>query len=307
MALFRLCAEVGSFGDARDIVARLGELFEPAPLATSFFENPETGGWRVDAYYDDAPDIAALAALLADVPSGAPELALEAVPDANWVAISQAALPPVAAGRFWVHGSHDRGRVGLRPNAIEIDAGEAFGTAHHATTLGCLEALDRLARRRLFARVLDLGCGSGVLGIAAGKALPRARLCASDVDPVAVAVANANAARNRSGRRLRAVAASGLDHPRLRREGRFDLVLANILAGPLILLANPLRRAVRAGGLCVLSGILTEQAHEVTAAYRAAGFSLLEARRIAGWSTLILERRPALPRQRCLRRARRAA
>ena len=115
---------------------------------------------------------------------------VETVPDANWVAISQAALPPILAGRFIVHGSHDRARVGLRPLAIEIEAGEAFGTGHNATTSGCLETIDALTRRRRFARVLDLGCGTGILAIAAARALPRARVIASDNDPIATGIAS---------------------------------------------------------------------------------------------------------------------
>lgn len=271
-------------------------MLEPPPAATALFENPATGGWRVDAYFEAEPDLGALADVLENAIGTRPRLTLEAVPDENWVAISQAALPPVAAGRFLVHGSHDRDRIGRRLNAIEIDAGEAFGTAHHATTQGCLEALDRLARRRSFRRVLDLGCGSGVLAIAAARALPQARLLASDIDPVAVEVARSNVWRNGAGQRVRTIAAVGLRHPQLRGGGRFDLVLANILAGPLILLAPSLRETVEPRGLCVLSGILAEQAAEVIAAFRTSGFDVRERRTLAGWATLVVERRPPLPR-----------
>ena len=171
------------------------------------------------------------------------------VPDTNWVALSQAALPPVKAGRFIVHGAHDRPRFAMRRSGIEIEAGEAFGTGHNATTVLCLEALDRLIRRRRFARVLDLGCGTGVLAIAAARAVPRARVLASDNDPVALAIARENARLNRVSARLETVLAAGFDHRKLRRARPYDLVLANLLPGPLIALAPAMRRAIRPGGV----------------------------------------------------------
>jgi ribosomal protein L11 methyltransferase len=248
--------------------------------------------WRVEAYFADRPDVAALAALLADaVGPPIPPLEVEDVPNLNWVAISQAALPPVGAGRFTVHGSHDRGRIPHGPNALLIDAGEAFGTAHHATTQGCLLAIDRLTRRRHFRRVLDLGCGSGVLAIAAARALPRAQILATDNDPEAIAVAAANAKANGVGQRIAFACARGLAHPWLRHAAPFDLVVANILAAPLCALAPELSKALRPGGTVVLSGLLNPEAAEVVASYLAQGFRLEEHRRIAGWSTLTLSKR----------------
>ncbi len=173
-------------GVARSIAGILEELIEQPPLAVSLFEVPG-GGWEVVAYYESEPERAAIAATIEVVSAGSSgALTFEAVPDENWVAVSQAGLPPVAAGRFLIHGSHDRAIGRLRRNAIEIDAGEAFGTAHHATTLGCLLAIDRLTRQHRFIRVLDLGCGSGVLAIAAARVLPSASIAASDFDPEAV-------------------------------------------------------------------------------------------------------------------------
>src|SRR5262249_10465090 len=145
-----------------------------------------------------------------------------------------ASLPPIAAGRFIVHGSHDRPRFAMRRLALQIEAGEAFGSGHNATTALCLEALDALARRRRLRRVLDLGCGSGVLAIAVARAAPGACVLATDDDPVAVAVARENARLNRVGRRVRVLQANGFAHPALRRWPPFDLVLANILPGPLV-------------------------------------------------------------------------
>ena len=169
------------------------EAAEPPLDAVTLFEDG-SGAWRIEAYSQSRADAEAAAkALRADKTTPVANIALEELPDLNWVAISQAALPPVIAGRFVVHGTHDRGRIPYGPRAILIDAGEAFGTAHHGTTLGCLRAIDQLARNGGIKRVLDLGCGSGVLAIAAARALPRAQVMASDNDPIAVEVARANA------------------------------------------------------------------------------------------------------------------
>jgi len=275
---------------AHRLAGALQDLVTPEPSALTLFEQPGEG-WRVDAYYDSAAEAEAAAAALSeavDAPVWAATIV--PVPQENWVALSQAALPPVTAGRFTVHGSHDAHRVGQGPNAILIDAGEAFGTAHHATTYGCLLAIDRLTRRRIYKNVLDLGCGSGVLSIAVARTLPSARILASDLDVQSVAVAAANMAANRVKSRVTTLVAAGLQHPRLRDQSSFDLLIANILAGPLIMLSGSIARAVKPGGDIVLSGLLTHQAKEVTAAYLAHGFYLTEHTRIAGWSTLVMRR-----------------
>jgi ribosomal protein L11 methyltransferase len=274
---------------ARRIAATIEDMCEPPPLAVTLFE-ASFPAHQVDAYFDAdaAPAIEEVAALLA-VFHLTPTLGYDPVPDANWVALSQAALPPVTAGRFVVHGRHDRAKVGRRLNALLVEAGEAFGTAHHSTTLGCLLAIDRLAANTTPGRVLDLGCGSGVLAIAAAKVWPQADVTASDIDPIAVGVAQANVILNGARARVGCLTAAGLDHPRLR--GGFDLVLANILAGPLVKLASPMRRAVRPGGMAVLSGLLVHQAAEVSAAYRAQGFHLARRHDLVGWSILELQRR----------------
>jgi ribosomal protein L11 methyltransferase len=289
--LHRLSVLVASAAEARSIADRLAEEDAIGALATSLFE--EQGGrvWRVAAYLAEPPEEMALLMALAGAALLEPPR-VEVVPDENWVAVSQAALPPVAAGRFAVHGSHDRARVGRGQWAIEIDAGEAFGTAHHATTEGCLMVLDRLGRGRRFRRVLDLGSGSGVLAIAAARLWPSASVVASDIDPIAVEVAAANAAANRSGRRLRFLVATGLAHRHLGSGPRFDLIVANILAGPLVRLAPALARRTAPGGTVVLSGILAEQAREVVGVYAMAGFRLVERRIRHGWATLELVRLP---------------
>ena len=248
--------------------------------------------WRIEAYYDEMPEIAGLEAQIeacAGLP--VPKINLDEVPDLNWVAISQAALPPVYAGRFTVHGSHDSGRIARGPNAILIDAGEAFGTAHHATTYGCLMALDDLTRRQRFGRVLDLGCGSGVLAIAVARANPQSKLIATDMDYQSVIVARQNMRVNGMAARIPVIQAAGLATPKLRGIPKFDLIIANILAGPLIGLAGEVSRALKPGATLVLSGILIPQAASVIAAYRAQGCHLVSHRRITGWSTLVLKRR----------------
>jgi ribosomal protein L11 methyltransferase len=293
--MYRARIALPDISAARTITGILEESITHPPLAVSLFEVP-SGGWIVDAYYESTPDRAAIAAIIEQALAGSSRaLTLEAVPDENWVAVSQAGLPPVAAGRFLIHGNHDRAIGRLRRNAIEIDAGEAFGTAHHATTLGCLHAIDRLTRQRRFNRVLDLGCGSGVLAIAAARVLPDATITASDFDPEAVRVASGNVRKNALAGRIRVVTSLGFGHPLLRRGAPYDLLIANILAEPLIGLAPRLARAIPPRGIVVLSGILQSQAAAVLAAYGAAGFARIRADRLNGWVILTLIRRAVRP------------
>ena len=281
---------------AHAIAAALQDLFDPGPSALTLFEHPPEGDtgahWRIEAYYDDKPDAVALNATLHDMLGRAlPQGSLADVPALNWVALSQAALPPVRAGRFTVHGSHDTDRVPRGPFSILIDAGEAFGTAHHATTYGCLLALDRLMRSAQFENVLDLGCGSGVLAIAVARVNPHAHIIATDLDEQSVAVAAENMRLNGVGQRITTLCADGLSAPALRRAQPFDLIIANILAGPLIKLSSSIVAALEPQGVLVLSGILTHQAPSVLAAYNAHGVSLASHARINGWSTLVLQKR----------------
>ena len=280
---------VGDKEQAHVLAAALQETVDPTPDALTLFEHGT--GWKIDAYYDHAPDGPGLARQLI-LATGQPIPAFDVtpVPDLNWVAMSQAALPPVSAGRFVIHGSHDANRVPRGPNAILIDAGEAFGTAHHATTAGCLAAIDRVTRTRRYRNVMDLGCGSGVLAIAVARVLPKALILASDLDRPSVAVAAENMRLNGVAHRIHVFAAAGLDHPFIRHAGRFDLFIANILAGPLIMLATRVAAAVEPGGTLLLSGLLIPQAPQVIAAYRACGFTLVRHDRVYGWSTLELTR-----------------
>ncbi|MGH1418569.1 MAG: 50S ribosomal protein L11 methyltransferase [Hyphomicrobiaceae bacterium] len=283
-------------GFARQVASTLQELMLPTPDALTLFENGPHS-WRIDAYYTDTPNIDTLHKALSEtVGRSIPAFEVADTPDENWVALSQAALPAVAAGRFTIYGSHDRHRVARGPNSILIDAGEAFGTAHHPTTLGCLRAIDRQVRRHTrnasaFQNCFDLGCGSGVLTIALARVLPDATFVASDLDQQSVVVAAQNMRANGSHRQISPIVAAGTAHPLVTKRAPFDLIVANILAGPLLELAPDIRRVVRRQGTLILSGLLVAQAPAVIAKYRAHDFHLVEHERIDGWSTLTLRNR----------------
>ncbi len=292
----KLLTEVDTRGLAMQLAGALQDLLDPPPDALTVFEDKATPDaepvWRIEAYFSEARAPDALEAELSELLGGpVPAFRTADIPDLNWVALSQAALPPVEARRFVVHGSHDRTRVPQGPNAILIEAGEAFGTAHHATTFGCLMAIGRLAATHRFGRILDLGCGSGILAIAAARAWPHARLHGVDIDARSVVVARENAAVNRVGQRVTFVDGAGFSAPVIRAAAPFDLIIANILAGPLVTLAPDIRRALDAGGHLMLSGLLTREAARVIATYRAQGFSLVDHQRYDGWSTLSLTKR----------------
>jgi len=271
---------------AEIIAAALSELYWPPADAVGLFDN-EDGNWRVEATFSHQPDEAALKEFFEH--QGASNFAffIEAIPDADWVSISQAGLHPVRAGRFIIHGSHDRASVQSGRWSIEIEAGQAFGTAHHGSTLGCLRAIDDLAKKSYFGTVLDIGTGTGVLAIAAARAW-RAKIIASDLDPIAQKTARENIRRNSASAFIQTITADGLAHPLIRENKPFDLVIANILATPLVALAHDIVQALRPGGIVILSGITREQAGRVAAAYGAAGFTRLRQFTICDWVTLTL-------------------
>jgi ribosomal protein L11 methyltransferase len=277
---------------AQRIADLLAESYPGEEAAVGLFD--EGGGrWSVAVHFGVPPDEAALRALVALVagPAAGEALRFERLADKNWVAASLAGLAPVAAGRFMVHGAHDRARVPVNRIGIEIEAALAFGTGHHGTTRGCLIALDAILKAPPRPRrVLDLGTGSGVLAIAAARALRR-RVLASDLDATAMRAARGNARRNRAGMLVEAIQADGVAHRRIRERAPFDLVFANILLGPLKRLAMPLTRLVAPGGRVVLSGLLAAQASAARSAYR--GLALHRRIDLDGWTTLVLVRRPA--------------
>jgi ribosomal protein L11 methyltransferase len=252
--------------------------------------------WRIELLQDQPPDEAGLRARLGALTDrlGSDKLKLKLsvaeLPAADWVAKVQAEQQPQRIGRFWVHGSHAAGTAPEGCTPIEIDAGLAFGSGEHATTQGCLLALDDLARQRRFRQVLDLGCGSGILGIAAAKCWP-ALVVAADNDSAAVAVTAENAMRNGVASRLQAVASDGYANPLLRARGPYDLILANILADPLCALARPLSRHLQPSGIAVLSGLLERQARTVIAAHERYGLFLRKQITIGAWTSLLMSRK----------------
>lgn len=253
------------------------------------------GRVRMTWYFGDEPDrgwvTARLAAAALAGGVAVPDFELGLLPETDWVAESQAELQPIRAGRFWVHGSHVTGPAPGGAIPLLIDANQAFGTGRHETTYGCLVALSELARRRRPERVLDLGCGSAVLALAAAKLWPAARVLAADIDPAAVAVAAGNVRAN-GAPWIETLGATGYAHPRLRAAAPYDLIVANILAGPLCRLALDTARHLAPGGLVVLSGLLVRQERRVLAKHRAVGLRLVARRQVNEWSVLVL-RRPA--------------
>jgi ribosomal protein L11 methyltransferase len=278
----------GSDADGDEVAAAIAGLACEADAVSEFVAG--IGARSVEAYYQSEEMARAAAGELSAAlpPDLAGRLRLEAVPGRNWAVEVERGSPPLRIGRFTVHGAHNREAARGSHLAIEIEAGLAFGTGRHATTAGCLMALDAIARRRPVKEVLDVGCGSGVLAIGAAKAMPRARVLASDIDPIAVAVTRGNARLNGVAGRLTALHAAGLDDRRLDR--RFDLVLANILAGPLCRLAGGMARRVAPGGSIVLAGLLNHEARCVVATYRTAGFLERARMHIEGWAILEMVR-----------------
>ena len=248
-------------------------------------EDEDRDVWRIDAFPTTTDEVDALRRRLADFPGLV--TTVEALADADWLAMSLSGLPPVRAGRFFVYGAHDQGRIPANAVALRIEAGAAFGTGHHGTTVGCLLAWNDLIKARRFDKVLDVGAGTGVLAIAAART--GARLArGTDIDAPSVRIARENAELN--GARAEFVHASGLGHQRVRSAAPYDLVFANILAPPLVALAQDIRGALRPGGVAILSGLLRTQERRVLAAYRSRGFRLLRRIHRDAWATLVLER-----------------
>jgi ribosomal protein L11 methyltransferase len=259
-------------------------LEEDAVLWAYAFDLSETAPdvWQVQVYFPEEPlpeERAALARI--------GKFSFAPLADANWVAKSLEGLAPVKAGPFVVHGGHDRAK--LRPNdiGIEIEAGMAFGTGHHGTTAGCLIAIDRVAKARPIRNTLDVGTGSGVLAIALAKRA-KAHVVASDIDPVATRVAHDNARLNHVAALVHTLTATGLSHATIEAHAPYDLIVANILAAPLVALAPAIRRSLAPGGTVILSGLLIEQERRVANMYRSVGLTREVALHRGEWSTLTL-------------------
>ena len=275
---------------ARRLATFFSECLDPDDTACAAFEGDD-GRWQLAIHFRDRPNDVALRALMESAEDGAAAhaLTIEPVAAADWVAQSLSGLVPVRAGRFLVHGAHDRARVRVNDIGIEIEAALAFGTGHHGTTRGCLLALDDLAKRRRFRNVLDLGTGSGVLAIAAVRAL-HGQAIASDIDRVAVDAAKSNVRLNRAAPAITLLQAVGTRARAIRANAPYDLIFANILLAPLLRLAVPLRRLAAPGAHVVLSGLLPSHANAALAAYRAQGLVLEKRIPLDGWMTLVLRR-----------------
>ena len=276
--------------EAAQSLAAAMERLSPEPTGVGVFEIEDGSGlWEVGGYFLEPPDEVMLEVLATAF--GARPFAVSELPEVDWVAHVRRELSPVDAGRFFVFGSHDADKVPAGRVPLQIEATVAFGTGHHGTTLGCLLAFDRLLSEGWRpAKVADIGCGTAVLAMAAAATLPEALVIASDIDRVAVDVAEANVAINGLEGRVECLEAAGLDHKRLAAAAPYDLIFANILKGPLIELAPAISAALATGGRAILSGLLVVQAEAVTAAYVAAGLRLESRNDIGEWSTLVLQK-----------------
>ncbi len=263
------------------------ERLVPEPIGVGIFEMEDGSGlWEIGGYFTEEPDTATLSLLTTAF--GAKPFAVSEVPDVDWVAKVKRELAPVEAGRFFVYVSHDADQVPEGCEPLLIEAAMAFGTGHHGTTLGCLKALDRLANEGFVGQnVADIGCGTAVLGMGAARIWPNPVLV-SDIDEVAVEVAEANVKANNLQGRVICVEAAGFDHPDLLAAAPFDLVFANILKGPLVDLAPSMAQNVATKGYVILSGILNEQADEVVQAYGDVAFTVHTREEIGEWTTLTL-------------------
>lgn len=275
-------AKAEALGDAM-------ERLTPEPTGVGVFEVEDGSGlWEVGGYFTEAPDEAGLA-LLAAMHEAKP-FAVSELPETDWVAHVRRELAPVEAGRFFVYGSHDADKLPGDKIPLLIEAAMAFGTGHHGTTLGCLRALDHLIDTGFTgAKVADIGCGTAVLAMAAARVWD-GQFMASDIDQVAVEVAEANLKANDMGGQVTCLEAAGFDHPDLKAVAPYDLIFANILKGPLVALSPDIAANLRKDGFAILSGILNEQADDVIAVYAENGLTLRRRDEIGEWTTLLLQK-----------------
>lgn len=275
-------------GPADDLGLALENL-EDAPYGVGVFEVEDGSGlYEVGGYFVDAPNEIEL--LILTTAYGAKPFVVSEVPDKDWVAEVRRELAPVEAGRFFVYGAHDADKVPDDCMPLLIEAAMAFGTGHHGTTKGCLTALDTLSKTGFVGKnVIDVGCGTAVLAMGAALLWP-GKILASDIDEIATETSAANAVANGLGDRIDVVTCAGFDHPVLRTKAPYDLILANILKGPLVSLAPDMAMNCEQGGYAILSGILNPQAEAVIEAYEDEGFELIDHTKLTEWTTLTLRK-----------------
>jgi ribosomal protein L11 methyltransferase len=288
MAVDQISSEQLSKDEAYQLVDAVMERDDLA-LTASAHEDEASGLWVFEAGCESPAPIESFVELARQTLGRDVHFSVEPLDLAvNWVARSLEGLAPVIAGGFYVYGSHETGPVPAGLTAMKIDAAQAFGTGHHETTTGCLEAIDKLLKRKKPRRMLDVGTGTGVLAIALAKRTKTAVL-ASDIDPISVTTTRENAEQNGVGKFIIALEATGLNHPVIAQNGPYDFIVANILAGPLMALAPAVGRAAQKGATIILSGILQHQARGVINAYQRQGMTLTEKLQRKDWTTLMLE------------------
>ena len=290
MWLIRLpCSKADA--DALDVRADdFLDLTETLTLTAVLMEIPKPERWYVEAFSALEPDDALLARIQ-NLGSSKGKLTIEKLPDQDWVTMSQAGMEPIHAGRFYIHSDYYAGTAPVGSYALQIEAAQAFGTGTHATTSGCLHLLDQLTRRARFHNILDLGTGTGILAFAAARHWRRARITASDIDPVAIEVAKGFARTNHLGGAVELITATGLHHRRIASRAPYDLLIANILAGPLVQMAPDISAAVARSGFLMLAGLLDTQENQVQAAYLARGFKRAARLQQGDWPALLLRKR----------------
>ena len=270
------------------------EILEPFLDSTSIFELEVTRMWELNGFVNESParkDIEeAIASLSLQLKISKPKIKFELVAEIDWVAKNRESFPIIRYGRFIIHGSHDRFLVPKHSFKIEIEAGRAFGSGTHGTTEGCLRALSFLKRFVAPKRILDMGCGSGILSIASARLWPRSKVVALDLDPDAVLTTRENIKLNQVKRQIDCDRSNGYPKKSPNRKTKFDIIVANILAGPLFDMAYDSSRWVNKGGFVILSGLLIHQERYVLAAFRSCGLKLFKRQHISGWSTIILRK-----------------
>ena len=276
----------------KENASALGEALEsldPAPVGIGVFEiEDKSNTWEVGGYYTKKPNEIELTLL--SFAYGAKPFTFSDVPDQDWVSHVQRNLPPVEAGRFFLFGNHDSHKVPKSSIGLLIEASMAFGTGQHGTTKGCLLVLnDLIAEGVSPKKIIDIGCGTAVLAMAAAKIWDET-IIASDIDPTAVAVTKINLISNKLEQKVSCIQSKGFSHPSISEEGPYDLIFANILKGPLIDMVPEFSEHCAFGGTIILSGLLNEQYDEVLRAYIRAGFKLIQKKSLGEWMTLRMQR-----------------